>query len=364
MKRFYGGPTTTTSPSSSSSTSSPWAPTIPGLQNVYAQAAQMYANGPTQYTPWSQAATLTPDQQAQINGTANYVNSAGTQSLMNQGSNAVQNLMTGANNPYTSLNGQTASQLAGYQSNNTADDPSQGLNNFMYQNMSDPTLQNAVSSASSQSNAASAGINGLVQNGFGFGQNMASNLGAIGQNNAIDTALGSAFDSQNANRLSAANTASGIQNSKANLNSNLQQAGGTYANDATNLGNYNYSNVINSPLSMLGQLNTAGAANQSQAQAQLTNATNAWNFAQQAPYNNLARFAALTTPNNAWGNTSTNGTTTTTTPSSGSGAGIGSIAGMAAAGIAAPFTGGASLAYLPLAGTLGGTAGGLLSGGK
>ena len=371
IKKLYGGSTSTTQPVQSSNVNNPWAPTIPYLQSIYGDAAKLYAQGPTQYTPWSQAAGLSQDQQAQVNGTNAYVNSQGTQNFLQQGNQAVSNLMSGANNPYSGITNAGNPQLAGYLSNNTGYDPSQGLNNFMYQNSSDPNMQASVAGAANQAGSAMDNINSLVQNGSGFGQNMAQNYGNIASNNAIDTTLGQNYDAQNANRLQATNMAQGIQNNKANLAASNLYNQGQYANDALNLGISNYANMLGAPVNLLQQLYSAGGINQAQNQAQINNATNQWNFDQQSNYNNLARMVGLTTPNNAWSSSNTSGTTTTTTPSSGMGAGIGGLAGMIGAGLLAIPTGGMSMAALPgimgaagLGGALGSTGGGLISGGR
>lgn len=332
FKKLYGGnagTTTSTTPSSSNQNNQPWAPTIPYLQNVYSQAAKLYAQGPQQYTPWSQAATLTPDQNAYASGMQNYVNSQGTQNFLNQGQQSVQNLINGGNNPFSGVTNSSNPQLAGYLSNNSAMDPSQGLNYLMNNNLQDPNLLNALSSGTSQVNQAMGNINGLIQNGGGFGQNMANNLSNNAQNYAMTNALGSAFDNQNTMRMQAAGQASQNMNNQASLSAGLLGNQGAYTNSAMNLGLGNYASMMQNPINLLGLLNTAGSQNQTQAQQQIDNATNQWNFNQQAPYNALAQLTQLTTPNNAWSNRAQWGTQTSSSPislGSAIGTGIGTVA--------------------------------------
>lgn len=110
---------------------------------------------------------------------------------------------------------------------------------------------------------------------------------------------------QNANRLAAVEMANGINNKKYGMSADLLKSQGNWANDAQNIAFQNYTNVINQPLSMLAQLNKMGGINQAQTQSQLDDATNRWNFNQQAPYDLLANYAAAINPSKAWGNTYT-----------------------------------------------------------
>ena len=282
---FRGGPSippAAAAPSQSSQTTQPWAPLQPYLQQGYGQAANAFAQGPAQYTPFSQVANLTPDQRAQIQGTNAYVNAPSTQAMLSNQSNAVQNLMTNANNPYTPATNVTNPSLAGYLSNNNLNDPSGGINRFMYQNTSDPALQQQISGGLNQVDAALGGGKGLLQNQFGFGQNLAQNLADIGKTNTTNQAFGNAYDMQNQQRQNAINMANGINNQKAGLNANLLQNAGDYATKSANLGFSQYPNAIQAPLSLLDQLNQMGGINQAQTQAQIQDATNRWQTAQQA----------------------------------------------------------------------------------
>jgi hypothetical protein len=304
FKGFRGGaPAPANSPSQSSTTVEPWAPMQPYITGGYELAANQYAQGPAQYTPFSQAATLTPDQQAAINGTSDYVNSAGTQQMLNTQSNTVQGLMDGSTNPYGQITGQTNPMLAGYMTNNNLNDVSGGLNRFMYENTGDPGLQHSISNGMEQVNAALGGASGLLQNGSGFGRTIASNIANQGKSDAGNKALGLGFDNQNTNRLSAIQIANGINNNKANLAGGLLTNQGSYDNNASNLGFSQYANALQMPLGLLSQLNDAGGLNQTQAQTQIADAVNRWNFAQQSPYDALAKYAAAINPNKAWGNT-------------------------------------------------------------
>lgn len=307
-------PPAAAAPSSSSQTTAPWGALSPYLQKGYEMAANAYAQGPAQYTPFSQAATLTPDQLAQVNGVNQYVNAPGTQKMLNNQSNAVQNLMTGANNPYNQVTNITNPALAGYLSNNNLNDPSGGINRFMYQNISDPALQNAISSGIGQADAALGGGKDILQNHFGFGQNMAQNLANIGKSDVVNQAYGDAYNQQNAQRLAAIQLANNINNQKAGINASLLTNAGDWKNNAANLGYANYANAMQAPLTLLDQLNQMGGVKQTQAQQQLNDATNRWNFNQQAPYEALAKYAALINPSPSWGNVYTSNNNTVQGP--------------------------------------------------
>ena len=300
----YGGDAqkAPTGATTSSQTISPWAPLQPYLKAGYGEAAKLYAQGQQQYTPWSQAANLTPNQLAQINGVNSYVNSDSTQQMLSNGSNAVQNLMTGANNPYSPITDTTNPALAGYLSNNNLNDVSQGLNHFMYAGLGDQNLQNTISAGTNTAENAFNDVRNTVQNRFGIGSNIAQNTADMSKTNTVNSALGAAFDSQNSNRLAATNMANQFNNGRFGLAADLVNKGGEYANNAMNLGFQHYAPMITEPLTLLGELNRMGGINQTQTQAQLTDATNRWNFNQNAPYDLLNKFASLINPNAAWGN--------------------------------------------------------------
>jgi hypothetical protein len=316
---YYGGSEqkAPTGATTSSQTIAPWAPMQPYLKAGYAEAAKLYSQGPQQYTPWSQVANLNGNQLAQINGVNDYVNSASTQQMLSNGSNAVQNLMTGANNPYTPITDQTNPALAGYLGNNNLNDVSQGLNHFMYSDLSDPMLQNTISAAGQQADGAFGDIRNSVQNKFGIGQNIAQNSADISKTNTTNAALGAAFDNQNSNRLSAINMANAFNNGRFGLAADLVNKGGDYANNAMNLGFQNYSSMIQQPLTLLNELNRMGGIRQTNNQAQLTDATNRWNFNQNAAFDLLNKFGAMVNPNASWGNVYTGNNAMSQTGSAG-----------------------------------------------
>lgn len=305
LKGFRGSSSggTSSAPSAQSNTNNPWAPVTPYLQQGYSEAAKLYAQGPQKYTPFSQVANLTGDQQAYINGTNNYVNSPGTQSLLNTASNTNQRLISGQDNPYAPVTAAAAPMLNGYLSNNNLNDTAQGLNRFMYQNTGDPALQQVMSQSTQQADDAITNINGLIQNGAGFGKNLAVDSGNVARTNNLNQAMGNAFDSQNTQRLQAINLANGINNSRAQTAASMMVDSGNFQNNAQNLGFAHYNTVMKQPLTLLDALNNAGGINQAQAQSQLNDATARWNFNQQSPYNALAQYAAMINPNPAWGNT-------------------------------------------------------------
>lgn len=308
---LYGGsqPAPAQQAQTSSQTVAPWAPIQPYLKQGYKAAAELYAKGPAEYTPFSQAAKLTSNQLAHINGVNEYVNSPGTQKYLTMGANALNNSLNDSNNPYNSTSNQVQPMLAGYLQNNNLNDVSQGLNHFMYSGTNDPMLQVVISNGVSQVDNALKGIRGSLQNKYGFSENLAKNTADIARNSSINQALMSGFDTQNNNRLSAIDMANKFNNSRFGMAADLLINQGDYSNNNLNMGLANMSGIMTTPLSMLDQLNQAGGTLQDQNQAQILDATNRWNFNQQAPYDVLAKYMAAINPDKAWGNqyTSQNG---------------------------------------------------------
>ena len=259
-------------------------------------AANIYAQGPNYAPGFSSVAQLTPNQTNSINGINNYVNSAGNQQMLNNGSSAVQNLLTGSNNPYTNLNNTIAPNVAGYLSNNNGMNPAQGLNQFMNANLNDAGLQGALSDGVNQTNNAMGNIIPGLHNTFGFGQNLANNSAQLAQNTAMSNTLGNEFDQQNTNRLAAAGDASNIGTNKANLGAGLLNSGGEYGNNQQSLGLSNYGSMLSNPLTQLQDLFNAGGIQQTQNQQQLTNATQNYTQNQNAQMTALDQLMSLINP--------------------------------------------------------------------
>lgn len=329
----------------------PWGALAPYIAEGYQEAAKLYSQGPAKYTPWSQTAGLNATQEGAIQDVANYINNPELQNKMAGAQSQIRGLLSGQNNPYANLTGTAQSQLAGQLSNNTMD-PSQGLNRLMYQGTDDPALQAAMQRGQLSTEKAIPGIQSLLQNPIA--SNLANKIAQGSQANIMSKNLATAYDAQNKMRGQAANIANQIQQSRTGLSSNLLNAANQYGTAATGLGLGNANQVLNMPIAMLGELNRVGGIQQQANQAQLTDATNRWNYQQNAPYANLARFRNLINPDPSWGVTNVQ----TTTP--GSGQGIGQLAGMALGATAGAFAGGPQGAMMgaQLGGSLGGGIGG------
>ncbi|MGJ0430862.1 hypothetical protein [Methylobacter sp.] len=331
----------------------PWAATQPYIINGYKDAARLYSQGPAQYTPWGQVAQLNSDQNAAIDATNSYVNAPGTQAYMNGASNTVQRLLNGANNPYTALSSAGQSNLAGYLSGNNVNDPSQGINRFLYQDTRDPSLINNVMGATEQANGVYDKLTGMIQNQGGFGQKIADQSHSMNMANSATNMLSDAYINQNVNRLNAINLANGNKQSQMNIIGSLLNNNVNFDTTSKSMGLSNYSPVINTPLTLLGALNQMGGVQQNYTQSQLNDATNRWNFNQNAAYDNLVKYRNLINPDPSWGTTNTIGKSTAT-PTKGNA--MGSALGGAAAG--------ASMGSMfgPWGTAIGAVAGGLMGG--
>jgi len=348
-----GGGTSTT-PVSKTSTNAPWTAVQPYINKGYQEATKLYSQGPQQYTPWSQVADLTQGQKAAMQGVQQYVNSPELQQALQSGQQTVSGLMTGASNPYNQLVPSAQGQVAGYLGNNSTYDPSQGINRLMYQNTQDPSLVAAINKGAGASSNIFEQLRSQLQN-----PSISTAIAdkARQMNTASQTAniLGNAYDLQNTQRMKAADLANQIAQNKYGISAGLLGNATDYASRATNLGVGNANMMANMPIAMLQSANQMGALQQAQNQAQLTDATNRWNFQQNQPYANLARYRNLISPDASWGTTSTTGTQTTTTP--GSGQGIGQIAGTVLGGVGGFMVGG------PMGAMMGSSLGGSLGGG-
>lgn len=353
-----GGGSTTT-PVNDISTSGPWSALQPYINQGYQEAAKLYSQGPQQYTPWSQVAGLSEGQQAAMRGVEDYVNNPALQSSMAAAQGQVGNLLSPGSNPYAGVVGTAQGQALNYLGNNRMMDPSQGINRMMYQNTQDPSLQAALVRGGSASAPISEQILGKLQGQGGIAGGIAERARQANTAGINASTLANAYNLQNQNRLKAADAANVINQNKFGLASGLLNSANQYGTSATGLGLGNANMVLNSPLAMLGQLNKMGALQQAQNQSQLADATQRWNYEQNAPYANLARFKNLINPNGSWGTTNTTGTTTTTTQ--GSGQGVGQMIGMVGGGIAGGLLGGpaGAMAGASLGGGLGGGVGGM-----
>ena len=315
IRFLYGGssPPPTTQSGQTNTVTQPWASAQPYLTQGMNLAANLYAQGPQQYTPWSQVANFDPLQVNAMSGIENYANSQGTQNFMNTAQNAVTNSLSGNPNQTQQVANQGANQLAGYVSNNNLNDPNYALNQMAYGNNTNPYLQQNVGNALQQlsNNFVTQTLPGMRQqamaNGsYGSSRNEMAEGQAAGalSNQMNQTSQGmyqNAWNTNNANQMSALGQLGQNQANQASLNSQLFNQGTTQNLNAQSIGLNGFSNALNGPLSMLGALGSVGANQQTQNQNQINDATNRWNFDQNAPYNNLVNYAGLINGNAALG---------------------------------------------------------------
>lgn len=344
----------TVTSSSSASEASPWAPAAPYLEQAMQNAAKSYAGGPTQYTPWSQVAGFTPQQQSAQSGIQNYITSPGTQQYLQNVGQASSGQLAGGTNYFNPFVGQTQANIAGYVGSNNLQDNADVLNQMAYgeqvnpyldtqvqgslQNLSNNFLVNTLPSLRRQ--AIGEGTYGSSRNALEEGK-AAGELATQMQNAANQAYMGD-YATQEQNRMNALSQIAQQQQQQFNVGSNVL---GNYIN--TNLANVGqglsaFPQAIGMPLQQLGQLYQVGADQQTQAQNELADATNRWNYEQNAGWENLAKYAQLINPLASYGQSTSKTTQTSYYPQQTSTAGnvMGGLLSMAPA-IMGAFGGGA-----------------------
>jgi hypothetical protein len=289
----------------------PWSPAQPYIKEGYSEAQRLYELGPQKYSPWSQVAEFDPQQLAAMNGMRDYINSAGTQSQLAGANSVVSNLLAGGDNQQANLGKQYEGTLAGYLGNNTQADTADSLNRFMYQTTTDPSLtanvNNAVSQAAGAFDPAALGI----QTKFGVGANVLKGLNDTNRQNTINSMMSEGWNEQEGRRQAAINTANAMRGNQAGTIADLIAQGDAYSQNAQALGLQYQPQLAQMPLQYLNVLGDLGSKQQAQNQAQLNDATNRWNFDQNAGYDALVKYRNMINPNSAWGTTNetTSGTT-------------------------------------------------------
>ena len=303
-KGFRGGgdPAPQQQNQNTTTNSQPYASAQPYLMQGMQSAANLYAQGPQKYTPFSQAANLDPLQRSAMNGINQYTNSAGTQRAMNNASNAAQNLIAGTPNQQLQTAQSGMGNLAGQLQNNNMYDPSQAANQMANGNNLNPYTQANVGSALQQMSnnfqmntlpgmrhqAIGDGTYGSTRNEMAEGQA----AGALSNQmyNTANSMYGNAYNTAQTNSLNALGQTANQQQTQNNLTSQMFNNGATQGLTGQNIGLTNYQNAANMPLSMLQAQGQVGLQQQQQNQNQLNNNTSAWNFAQAAPQNSLSQF--------------------------------------------------------------------------
>lgn len=283
----------------------PWASAQPYLLQGLQSAANLAAQGPQKYTPWSQVANLDPMQLAAMRGTRNYVNAPGTQGFMNTAANGVQGLISGALNPLQQMAMQGGGQALGYLTNNNMYDPATATNQMMYGNNQNPYLKNNVDSALRQlSNQFTTQTlpgmrrEAIGNNSYGSSRNEMAEGQAGGDlaRQMYQTAsglYGQDYNTQQQNAFNALGTAANQQYNQANLTNQLFNAGNQQNLNAQQIGLQNYQNALNMPLQMLQARGQIGQQQQNQNQAAINDAANRWNFNQNSNWSTIQQLASM-----------------------------------------------------------------------
>jgi hypothetical protein len=327
------------SESNTVTTQTPWAPAAPYLKGSLKSAANLFAQGPAQYTPWSQVQGLDPMQKQAMQGVMDYTNSGDTQKFMNTASGATQDLIRGGNNTQAFAQ-QGVNQLGGYLGNNRTMDSSKVTNQMAYGDNTNPYLEaNTKSALNSMSS-------NFLQNTLPGMRRQASGDGSFGSSRnemAEGQALG-ALDNQmqqkanemyqadywnnEQNRVGALGTISQQQNNQAQFNQSMLNQGTQQKLSNQQAGLANYLQTLGMPLNMIQSQLGIGQQQFDQDAAQLKDASNRWNFQQGSGWDNLAKYRALLDPSSKY--TATTSNESSSTPSDATGNALATAATLAA----------------------------------
>lgn len=286
-------------------------------------AANIYSQGPAQYTPWNQVADFDPFQKSAMNGITNYVNSSGTQNFMNTAANAVNSSISGNPNQTQQVANNGMGQVGGLITNNNLYDPSGALNQMAYGNNMNPYAQaNANAAMQKISNNFSMNtLPGMRRNAIGNGtygssrnemaEGMAAGNASNDMYNAASQIHGNAYNTAQSNSLNALGQSAQQQLNQANMTSSLFNSGNNQNLNRQSIGLSNFVNAANMPLQMLEQLGQVGLQQNQNTQNQLNDATNRWNFNQNSAWDNLGRFKQLLDGNAQYGGSGTGNTSAT-----------------------------------------------------
>lgn len=317
-----GGQPASTTVDNTTTAKTPYAPAMPYLQQTMQDAAKIYSQGPQQYTPWSQIAQFTPEQLAAQQGILNYAGSQGTQNFIGQTQNAALGQMQGGPNYLQPSMQQAGNVLTGYVGNNNLYDNAGVLNQAAYGDQTNPYLDTQVQSAMQQlSNKFMADTlptlrrAAIQQGSYGSSRNAlaegtaASGLDAQMQQTANEMYM-TDYQNQEQNRLAALGQIAQQQNQQATAASNMYNTGATQGLTNIGYGLQNFKNAAAMPLDMLNQIYQVGTDQYAQAQNQLSDATNRWNFNQNAGWDQLSRFKQLIDPTSSLGGAGTSNSAT------------------------------------------------------
>lgn len=305
IRKLRGGGNSGGTPANTQVSKAPWVPAQPYIKSGLQNAASLYAQGPEKYTPWSQVANLTDNQISAQNGIRNYVNSDGTQQYMNTAQQGVQDSLSGAPNDTQQLANSGMNKTVGLLTNNNTMDANPVLNQLAYGENQNPYLQQEVGNQLQKisNNFSMNTLPGMRRQAIGDGsygssRNEMAEGQAAGQmgNQMYDTAnqmYGNTYNTQQTQSLNALNSLGQNQLNQANTGINLFNQGNQQQLNDMNIGLSNYAQTLNMPISMLQQLGQNGLQQYQQDQNVLNDATNRWNFNQNAPWQNLGQYKAM-----------------------------------------------------------------------
>ncbi len=323
---LYGGDTVVPqaqNATNSTSVKQPWAPAQPYLKAIMGNAAKIYSQGPNQYTPWNQVADLDPFQKSAMNGIQNYVNSSGTQNFMKTASNVVNQSLLGDPNSTQQVAGSGMRQVGGLITNNNMYDPAAATNQMAYGNNMNPYTQANTNAALQKisNNFSMNTLPGMRRNAIGNGtygssrnelaEGQAAGAASNDMYNAASQIHGNAYNTAQNNSLAALGNSAQQQLNKANMTSGLFTAGNNQNLNSQSIGLQNFANSMNMPLSMLEQLGQTGLQEFQQTQNQLNDATNRWNFNQNAGWDHLGKFKQFIDNGASYGGTGSSASSAT-----------------------------------------------------
>lgn len=283
----------------------PYAPAMPYITQGLQDAARLFSQGPTQYTPWSQVTGFTPYQEQAQRGILDYSGSQAVRNLIGDTQGATERQIMGGENYSQPLSPYAQSGLFNYLGNNQLASNAGALNQLAYGDTTNPYTESQVQSALGQlSNkfmtdtlpglrraAIGQGTYGSSRNALAEGA-AAGNLQTQMQQSANDINM-NAYNTAEENRFNALQQMAQQQGQQAQNAYNLMNQGSnTYLN---NLGQglLNYKTALSMPLDMMNQQMQVGQAQQEQLQNALNDATNRWNFNQNQGWDTLAKFKNL-----------------------------------------------------------------------
>jgi hypothetical protein len=283
----------------------PYAPAMPYLLQGMQDAAKIYSQGGAQYTPWSQVAGFTPEQLQANQGILDYTGSNNTNQFVRGVQGATERQVGGGTNYSNPLMPTAQQGVSNYLGNNGLASNAGVLNQMAYGDNQNPYIETQVKSALDQlSNAflsttlPSLRRAAVGNNTYGSSRNQLAEGTAAGQlsgqqMDAANKMYMDAYQTGEQNRQGALNQIAGQQNQQAQNAYNLinQGAGTNLAN--TSQGLANYTQALAMPLDLLNQRLQIGTAQNTQAQNELNDATNRWNFNENSGWDSLAKFKNL-----------------------------------------------------------------------